>query len=120
MKKLIHIPVFLLLLISTVFAQPSAKIKGSVVDKKGNPVKSAVVIAHDTSENDAMSYSHIWQMATGVNGNFEFNVSLGCYDVFVSATLFIPSAARVCPEPGADAVFTIKLKKDPHLRMRID
>ncbi len=120
MKKLIHLLVFLFLLVCAGVAQPGSKIKGSVVDEKGNPIKSAVVIAHDTSGDDAKSYSHNWEVATGVDGNFEFDVLGGCYDVFVSAKLFIPSSARVCPEPGADASFSVRLRKDPHLRMRID
>jgi len=64
--------------------------------------------------------SHDWQMRTEADGVFSFVLDPGCYDIFVSNAVFLPFSKRICVQAERSPVFKIKLRADPHPRLRLE
>jgi hypothetical protein len=91
----------------------SFAVKGVVLNPEGKPIERAFVLIRDYQQPSAGYISDSWESRTGADGSFSFTAPRGCYDIFVSANLQLPSAQRVCVQRELRGV-RIKLKADPH------
>ena len=116
-----RVVIFLLLFAIPGAAQISqrATMRGNVSREDGRSIRDAFVLVHDNSAGAPEYVSQNWQMRTKDDGEFSFTIEPGCYDIFVSATLFFPFSQRLCVDERTPAL-KIKLKADPHPHLRID
>jgi len=98
-----------------------ATIKGVVARQDGSGIKGAFVLVRDYQSPSEGYVAQKWETRTETNGSFSFVMEPGCYDIFVSATgLFLPFSQRICIQAERSGVFKIKLKPDPHPRLRVE
>ena len=100
-------------------AQDKQSFHGAVTNSSGAPIANAFVLLRDYQQIDQDHVSSTWQSRTDATGQFTFNVSDGCYDLFVSASLSLPFSGRVCI-PTQGGTYQVKMKPDPHPRLKID
>jgi len=106
----------------SILAQSSTmeSLEGVVIGESSSPVHGAYVLVHDNSPVVSEHLAQNWEMRTGSEGRFSFKVPVGCYDVFVSATVFAPRSERVCVKDGYGIVLKLKLKSDRRVMFHED
>jgi hypothetical protein len=113
------IVVSVLLCISQLFAQPQSAITGQVTDSEGAVIAKARVLLHwDPSGSTAGLTDNIGatqdiSVLTDDSGKYSASVPSGFYDVFVTATGFTPTAAKVRVKRDNALHFSTKLRADP-------
>jgi len=111
---------FAVVILLNAAARPSPRmtIEGTLTGESGAPVRGAYVLVHDNSpSNSSQNVAQNWEMRTGAEGHFSFDVQVGCYDVFVSETRYLPHSERVCIDDGHNVELKLKMKADQHLRL---
>ena len=95
--------------------------RGIVVREDGTGIKAAFVLVRDFGIFSEDYVSDRWETRTEQDGSFSLMIQPGCYDIFVSANaLFFPYTQRTCVQPSPSSVFKIKLKADPHPKLRLE
>ena len=106
-------------------AQQSA-ISGQITDSEGAALRNARVLVHWDSSGSAvglrdnMGIRQDVAVVTDANGHYSADVPPGFYDVFVSATAFTPTAAKVRVKEGHATTLRRKLKVDPLVSKELD
>ena len=91
-------------------ADTTVDIAGLLTGPDGQPIKDALVVLVDISQNGPEAHSHQWEMRTGSDGRFSLTVPLACYDAFFTAFRFEPYAQRVCLRYDSKPFLKIKMK----------
>jgi hypothetical protein len=89
-------------------------LKGVVVRQDGTGLRAAHVFVRDYQAGTQ------WEMYTEADGGFSFVVDPGCYDIFISQAVFLPFSQRICVQAESNPIFRLRLRADPHPRLRID
>jgi hypothetical protein len=89
-------------------------LKGIVTREDGAGLRGANVFLRDYQSGTQ------WEMHTEADGGFSFVVDPGCYDIFVSNPVFLPFSKRICVQAESSSIFRLKLRADPHLRLRVE
>ena len=89
-------------------------LKGIVTREDGAGLRAAYVFLRDYQAGTQ------WEMHTEANGGFSFVVDPGCYDIFVSNPMFLPFSKRICIQAESTSVYKLKLRADPHSRLRLE
>jgi len=102
-------------------ANPAANMKGVVTKQDGKPEEGAFVLVRDYQQLSRGYVAEKWESRTAADGSFSFAIEAGCYDIFVSSNaLFLPFSERVCIEAESNQALKVKLKADPHPRLRVE
>jgi Carboxypeptidase regulatory-like domain len=98
-------------------AESQSTIKGRVTDSEGAVIAKARVLIHwDSSSPVSDTKKSLTQdvsVMTDSRGEYAAAVPVGFYDIFVSAPLFTPIAAKVIVKDRQQAKFNAKLYVDP-------
>lgn len=94
----------------SVSAANDARIVGFVTGDQG--AVAAFVLVRDCDQIG----SHNWETQTGADGKFEFKVSPGCYDVFISAPKFHPYSKRIHVNGGSTGSVRVRIKTEWPMR----
>jgi hypothetical protein len=109
----------LLLCVSFVGGEPQSIIAGQIVDSEGAAIAQARVLVHWDSAGstvgltDNIGIQRDLVVTTDQSGTYSVNVPPGFYDVFVSATAFTPTAAKVRVKQARRTKYNSALKADP-------
>ena len=102
-------------------ANSTANMKGVVTKEDGKAVEGAFVLVRDYQQLSRGYIAEKWESRTAADGSFSFAIETGCYDIFVSSNaLSLPFSERVCIEAERNQALKIKLKADPHPRLRVE
>lgn len=112
--------ILVLVFSSVLYAQGNRSfVMKGIVSGDGNRINAAFVLIRDY-QSPAPGYgAGKWQTETESDGTFSVLIQPGCFDIFISATLYTPYSKRFCIEANHPPLFKIKMKKDPHLRLKI-
>lgn len=115
--------------LSSLTADSRSAITGRVTDSQGAAIAKARVLIHKDSSSDRLSQrptlgttqnmdvstdtTQDISELTDASGVYSISVQAGFYDVFVSAPMFTPAAAKIVVKQGHQATFSIKLAVDP-------
>ena len=120
MNYRILIGVALLLCISFVAAaQRQSGITGEIVDSEGAAIANVRVLVHWDSAgstvglSDNIGIQHDVIVTTDTTGRYSAGVPVRFYDVFVSATAFMPSVAKVRVKKEQRITYNSTLRVDP-------
>jgi len=109
----------LLLCVSFVAGQQQSGIAGMVVDSEGAAIANARVLVHWDSAgskvglSDNVGIQNDLITTTDASGRYSGEVPTGFYDVFVSATAFTPTAAKVRVQKEQRTTHNSTLRLDP-------
>ena len=104
--------VLLVLLMSVFGSSESAATINGVVTRDSKPLRNAFVLVHDYLKTSPY-VSQDWKLRTGEDGSFQVLVPAGCYHIFISAFMELPSSQRFCVSGGDKKRLQIKLQRDP-------
>jgi Carboxypeptidase regulatory-like domain len=112
-----------LIFISGISAESQSAVRGRVTDSEGAIIAKARVLVHwdssspisDTKRSPIQDVS----VVTDNKGEYTAAVPAGFNDVFVSAPLFTPVAAKVIVKDASAAKFDAKLYVDPQVSKEI-
>ena len=119
MRRSIGVLVLVFLCLSCLPAEPQSAITGQITDSEGAVIANARVLIHwDSSGSTVGLTENIGTkqdviVVADTNGEYSATVPSGFYDVFVSATAFTPTAAKVVVKRGQRSRYSVKLKADP-------
>jgi Carboxypeptidase regulatory-like domain len=111
--------VLTLICASLLSGAPQFVIAGRVTDSEGAAIAKARVLVHwDPSGSKVGLTGNVGtaqdaDVLTDSNGDYSANVPPGFYDVFISAPMFTPTAAKVIVKQGQSAILSMKLRLDP-------
>jgi hypothetical protein len=112
-----------LVFISGLSAESQSAIKGRVTDSEGAVIAKARVLIHwDSSSPASDTKKNLTQdvsVVTDSSGDYGAAIPAGFYDVFVSAPLFTPIAAKVIVKDHQQATFDARLYVDPQVSKEI-
>jgi hypothetical protein len=98
-------------------AESQSAIRGRVIDSEGAAIAKARVLVHWDSSGSSytanVGTTQDVSVLTDANGDYSAGVPAGFYDVFVTAGMFTPAAAKVIVRQGQRVTFSVKLKIDP-------
>jgi Carboxypeptidase regulatory-like domain len=116
MKIFVSMAVLLTLCTFPLLSQESKPLtlKGIVARQDGTGLRAAYVFVRDYQAGTQ------WEMHTEADGSFSFVVDPGCYDIFISQAIFLPFSQRICVQSESNPIFRVRLRADPHPRLRID
>lgn len=116
MRIFVSVAVLLALCSAPLLSQENKHLtfKGIVTREDGAALRSAHVFLRDYQAGTQ------WEMSTEADGRFSFVVDPGCYDIFVSQAMFLPFSRRICLQAESKSIFRLKLRADPHPRLRLD
>jgi hypothetical protein len=109
----------LLLCASFVAGESQSIITGRIVDSEGAAIAGARVLVHWDSAgstvglSDNIGIQQDLEVTTDTSGTYSAKVPAGFYDVFVSATAFTPTAAKVRVKQAQRTTYNSALKPDP-------
>jgi hypothetical protein len=116
MRILVTVAVLLFLCTGPLLSQENKPLilKGVVTREDGTGLRAAYVFVRDYQAGTQ------WEMHTEADGGFSFVVDPGCYDIFISQAVFLPFSQRICVQAKSNPIFRLRLRADPHPRLRID
>ncbi len=119
MNRVITTCILILVCTPSLSAKTRSVIAGRVTDSAGAAIAKARVLIHwDSSGSrvgvtDNLGTKQDVIVLSDANGAYSMNVPEGFYDVFVSAPMFTPAAAKVIAKQGQRATLNVKLRVDP-------
>ncbi|MGB6988896.1 MAG: carboxypeptidase-like regulatory domain-containing protein [Candidatus Sulfotelmatobacter sp.] len=114
MRIFVSVAVLLTLCTPLPSQEKPSTLKGIVTREDGTGLRAAYVFLRDYQAGTQ------WEMHTEADGGFSFVVDPGCYDIFVSQAVFLPFSNRLCVQAESRSTFRLKLRADPHPRLRLD
>lgn len=109
----------IVLLSCVAYGQQQTVIKGTIRDSEGAALAHATVLFHwdpagsMVGLSDNLGIKNNIAVVTDTEGRYSAAIPPGFYDVFVSATAFTPTAAKVRVKAGIPTTYDSKLRVDP-------
>jgi hypothetical protein len=119
MSRSIGALVLVFLCLAWLSANPQSAITGQITDSEGAVIAKARVLVHldpvgsTVGLTDNIGAAQDISVVTDDSGRYSASVPSGFYDVFVTATGFTPTAAKVRVRQGQRATYSTKLRADP-------